>query len=87
MELKRRLYSASSRVARSGFYFYFDSKYAVLAHLIGEAGQELGGLAELFAARTLGQVAGDDDQIRFQTAQRRSAAAADRAARPKQPCS
>jgi len=28
-------------VARSGFYFYFDSKYAVLAHILGEVAAEL----------------------------------------------
>jgi AcrR family transcriptional regulator len=38
-------------VARSGFYFYFDSKYAVLAHIVGEAAHELEELTQSFAPR------------------------------------
>ena len=38
-------------VARSGFYFYFDSKYAVLAQILGEATQELEELTHYFAPR------------------------------------
>ncbi|KAA8970127.1 TetR/AcrR family transcriptional regulator [Mycobacterium sp.] len=38
-------------VARSGFYFYFDSKYAVLAHILAEAGRELDELTQYFAPR------------------------------------
>jgi AcrR family transcriptional regulator len=38
-------------VARSGFYFYFDSKYAVLAQILAEATQELEELTHFFAAR------------------------------------
>jgi AcrR family transcriptional regulator len=38
-------------VARSGFYFYFDSKYAVLAQIMGEATHELEELTHFFAAR------------------------------------
>ncbi len=38
-------------VARSGFYFYFDSKYAVLAQILGEAQQELEELTHHFAPR------------------------------------
>jgi AcrR family transcriptional regulator len=38
-------------VARSGFYFYFDSKYAVLAHILAEATQELEELTHYFAPR------------------------------------
>jgi AcrR family transcriptional regulator len=39
-------------VARSGFYFYFDSKYAVLAQLLAEATQELEELTQHFAPRS-----------------------------------
>ena len=38
-------------VARSGFYFYFDSKYAVLAQILGEATEELEELTHYFAPR------------------------------------
>lgn len=38
-------------VARSGFYFYFDSKYAVLAQILGEAMRELEELTQFFAPR------------------------------------
>ena len=38
-------------VARSGFYFYFDSKYSVLAQILAEATQELEELTHFFAAR------------------------------------
>ena len=38
-------------VARSGFYFYFDSKYAVLAQILAEAQQELEELTHHFAPR------------------------------------
>jgi AcrR family transcriptional regulator len=38
-------------VARSGFYFYFDSKYAVLAQILGEVLQELEELTHHFAPR------------------------------------
>lgn len=38
-------------VARSGFYFYFDSKYAVLAQLLAEATEELEELTQYFAPR------------------------------------
>lgn len=38
-------------VARSGFYFYFDSKYAVLAQILDEATRELEELTHSFAAR------------------------------------
>src|SRR3954452_2719022 len=42
-------------VARSGFYFYFDSKYAVLAHIVGEAAHELEELTQSFAPRGPGE--------------------------------
>jgi AcrR family transcriptional regulator len=38
-------------VARSGFYFYFDSKYAVLAQILNDATHELEELTEYFAPR------------------------------------
>jgi AcrR family transcriptional regulator len=38
-------------VARSGFYFYFDSKYSVLAQILAEATQELEELTQYFAPR------------------------------------
>jgi AcrR family transcriptional regulator len=38
-------------VARSGFYFYFDSKYAVLAQILAEAVEELEELTQYFAPR------------------------------------
>ena len=50
-ELSVSMISDRAGVARSGFYFYFDSKYAVLAHLIGEAGHELEELTHSFAPR------------------------------------
>ncbi|AQA01164.1 TetR family transcriptional regulator [Mycobacterium sp. MS1601] len=42
-------------VARSGFYFYFDTKYAVLAQILAEATQELEELTHFFAARSEGE--------------------------------
>jgi len=50
-ELSVSMISDRAGVARSGFYFYFDSKYAVLAHLIGEANKELEELTHSFAPR------------------------------------
>ncbi len=38
-------------VARSGFYFYFDSKYAVLAQILADATHELEEMTEYFAPR------------------------------------
>lgn len=38
-------------VARSGFYFYFDTKYAVLAQILDEATRELEELTHFFAPR------------------------------------
>lgn len=38
-------------VARSGFYFYFDSKYSVLAQILAEATHELEELTHYFAPR------------------------------------
>jgi AcrR family transcriptional regulator len=43
--------SERAGVARSGFYFYFDSKYAVLAVILAEAMAELDKLTHDFAPR------------------------------------
>ena len=42
-------------MARSGFYFYFDSKYAVLAQIVAEAAEELEELTQYFAPRQPGE--------------------------------
>lgn len=50
-ELSVSTISARAGVARSGFYFYFDSKYAVLARIMAEALEELDLLTHNFAPR------------------------------------
>ena len=50
-ELSVSTISDRAGVARSGFYFYFDSKYAVLAQILGEAAHELEELTHYFAPR------------------------------------
>lgn len=50
-ELSVSTISDRAGVARSGFYFYFDSKYAVLAQILGEAAHELEELTQNFAPR------------------------------------
>ncbi len=50
-ELSVSTISDRAGVARSGFYFYFDSKYAVLAHILAEATHELEELTHYFAPR------------------------------------
>ncbi|MBV5242906.1 MULTISPECIES: TetR/AcrR family transcriptional regulator [Mycolicibacterium] len=50
-ELSVSTISERAGVARSGFYFYFDSKYAVLAVIIAEAMAELDQLTHSFAPR------------------------------------
>lgn len=50
-ELSVSAISDRAGVARSGFYFYFDSKYAVLAQILGEVLQELEELTQHFAPR------------------------------------
>ncbi len=47
--------SERAGVARSGFYFYFDSKYAVLAVVLAEAGDLLDDLTHHFAPREPGE--------------------------------
>lgn len=50
-ELSVSTISDRAGVARSGFYFYFDSKYAALAQILAEAAHELEELTEYFAPR------------------------------------
>ena len=50
-ELSVSTISDRAGVARSGFYFYFDSKYAVLAHILGEVAAELEEATGDFAPR------------------------------------
>jgi AcrR family transcriptional regulator len=50
-ELSVSTISLRAGVARSGFYFYFDSKYAVLAQILDEAAEELEELTHYFAPR------------------------------------
>jgi AcrR family transcriptional regulator len=50
-ELSVSAISDHAGIARSGLYFYFDSKYAVLAQLLAEATHELEELTEYFAPR------------------------------------
>lgn len=51
-ELSVSTISDRAGVARSGFYFYFDSKYSVLAQMLAEALQELEELTHHFAPRS-----------------------------------
>jgi AcrR family transcriptional regulator len=48
--------SERAGVARSGFYFYFDSKYAVLAVILADAGELLDSLTHHFAPREPGEM-------------------------------
>lgn len=50
-ELSVSQISERAQVARSGFYFYFESKYSVLAQILADAAQELEQLTQFFAAR------------------------------------
>jgi AcrR family transcriptional regulator len=54
-ELSVSTISLRAGVARSGFYFYFDSKYAVLAQIVAEATEELEELTQYFAPRQSGE--------------------------------
>ncbi len=47
--------SERAGLARSGFYFYFDSKYAVLAVILADAGELLDSLTHHFASREPGE--------------------------------
>ncbi|TFV60313.1 TetR/AcrR family transcriptional regulator [Mycobacterium sp. PS03-16] len=50
-ELSVSTISEHAGVARSGFYFYFDSKYAVLAVIVADAMAELAKLSHDYAPR------------------------------------
>lgn len=50
-ELSVSAISDRAGVARSGFYFYFESKYAVLAQIMSDAAAELDELTQFFAPR------------------------------------
>lgn len=54
-ELSVSAISLRAGVARSGFYFYFDSKYSVLAQILAEAAEELEELTHYFAPRQPGE--------------------------------
>jgi AcrR family transcriptional regulator len=54
-ELSVSTISLRAGVARSGFYFYFDSKYSVLAQILAEAAEELEERTQYFAARQPGE--------------------------------
>jgi AcrR family transcriptional regulator len=54
-ELSVSAISQRAGVARSGFYFYFDSKYSVLAQIVAEATEELEELTHYFAPRQPGE--------------------------------
>jgi AcrR family transcriptional regulator len=47
--------SERAGVARSGFYFYFDTKYAVLAVILADASEMLDSLTHHFASREPGE--------------------------------
>src|SRR5436853_193750 len=47
--------SERAGVARSGFYFYFDSKYAVLAVILADLSELLDNLTNHFAPREPGE--------------------------------
>jgi AcrR family transcriptional regulator len=54
-DLSVSMISERAGVARSGFYFYFDSKYAVLAVIVADAMEELDKLTHDFAPREPGE--------------------------------
>ena len=54
-DLSVSMISERAGVARSGFYFYFDSKYAVLAVIVSDALDELDKLTHDFAPREAGE--------------------------------
>ncbi|MCV6985506.1 TetR/AcrR family transcriptional regulator [Mycobacterium shinjukuense] len=54
-ELSVSAISLRAGIARSGFYFYFDSKYSVLAQILAEATEELEELTHFFAPRRPGE--------------------------------
>jgi AcrR family transcriptional regulator len=54
-ELSVSTISTRAGVARSGFYFYFESKYSVLAQILAEAAEQLEELTQFFAPRQPGE--------------------------------
>lgn len=54
-ELSVSTISHRAGVTRSGFYFYFDTKYSVLAQILAEAAEELEELTQYFAPRQPGE--------------------------------
>ena len=54
-ELSVSTISLRAGVARSGFYFYFDSKYSVLAQILAEAADELEERTQYFAPAQPGE--------------------------------
>ncbi|GAA2558148.1 TetR/AcrR family transcriptional regulator [Mycolicibacterium diernhoferi] len=54
-DLSVSMISERAGVARSGFYFYFDSKYDVLAYIVKDALTELDALTHNFAPRDPGE--------------------------------
>lgn len=54
-ELSVSTISTRAGVARSGFYFYFDSKYSVLAAILADVAEELEELTHYFAPRQPGE--------------------------------
>jgi AcrR family transcriptional regulator len=58
-DLSVSMISERAGVARSGFYFYFDSKYAVLAVIVSDAMAELDKLTHDFAPREPGETPSD----------------------------
>jgi AcrR family transcriptional regulator len=58
-DLSVSMISERAGVARSGFYFYFDSKYAVLAVIVADAMAELDKLTHDFAPRESGETPSD----------------------------
>jgi AcrR family transcriptional regulator len=58
-DLSVSVISERAGVARSGFYFYFDSKYAVLAVVLADAMAELDKLTHDFAPREPGETPSD----------------------------
>jgi len=54
-ELSVSTISERAGIARSGFYFYFESKYAVLAVILAAAGEMLDELTHNFAPREPGE--------------------------------
>jgi AcrR family transcriptional regulator len=54
-DLSVSMISERAGLTRSGFYFYFDSKYAVLAVILADALEELDQLTRDFAPRDAGE--------------------------------